>query len=83
MSCTRSSFAGGFDMPGDERAVQGRRHFLGEACLAGTGFALDEQWPAHGDGGIDRHHQVIRGHVRFSALELGIIESRIIHGALL
>ena len=34
--------AGGFDVPGDERAVQGERHFLGETRLAGARFAFDE-----------------------------------------
>ncbi len=46
------ALVGRFDVPLEQRHVQGAGHFLGEQGLAGAGFALDEQRALQGDGGI-------------------------------
>ena len=50
---------GRLDVPGEQRPIQRPRHLLGETGLAGAGLALDEQRPFEGDGGVDRHHEVV------------------------
>ena len=60
---------GGFDVPFDQRRIEGVGDLLGQHRLAGAGFALHQQWPAQGDGGVDRNLQIIGGNVTGGAFE--------------
>ena len=46
---------GRFDVPGDDRLVEGAGDLVGEERLARTRFALDQERPLQVDGGIDGH----------------------------
>jgi hypothetical protein len=62
---------GGFDVPLDERPIQGQGDFLGQLGLAGARFALDQQWPTQGHGGVHRHHQIVGNDIAVGATETG------------
>ncbi|MNF79810.1 hypothetical protein D3C87_943610 [compost metagenome] len=64
---------GGFDVPGDQLGAKGFGQLLGEHGLAGARFALDQQRPLQGDGGVDRQLQVIGGDVGLGAFELHLL----------
>jgi hypothetical protein len=51
---------GRLDVPFDERRADGCGDLVREHGLAGSGFALDEQWPAESDGRI---HATLRSSV--------------------
>ena len=56
---------GGLHVPLQQRHAQRLRHFFGQHGFAGARFALDQQGPLQGDGGVHRQHQVLRGNVVF------------------
>ena len=58
-------FGGRFDVPLQQRHVQGCSHFLGQHGFAGTRLAFDQQRAFEGDGSVDRQHQVLRGYIIF------------------
>ncbi|MNR25049.1 hypothetical protein D3C85_1421720 [compost metagenome] len=64
---------GGLDVPGDQLGAKGFGQLLGEHGLAGARFALDQQRPLQGDGGVDRQLQVIGGDVGLGAFELHLL----------
>ena len=57
----------GFDVPGDQRRAKRLRDLFGKHGLAGAGLALDEQWAAQRDGGIDRYLEIIGRNIGFCA----------------
>jgi hypothetical protein len=60
---------GAFDMPFDQRGVQGLGNLVGQHGLASAGFTLHQQGPAQQHCGIDRDLQVFGGDVAFGTLE--------------
>ncbi len=62
---------GGLDVPLDQRHAQGLGDFMGQHGLAGAGFALDQQRPLQGDGGVDGDFEVAGGDIAVGALEAG------------
>jgi hypothetical protein len=64
---------GGLDVPGDQLGAERFGQLLGEHGLAGARFALDQQRPLQGDGGVDRQLQVIGGDVGLGAFELHLL----------
>lgn len=61
---------GGLDVPGDQPGAEGFGQLLGEHGLAGARFALHQQRPLQGDGGVDRELEVVGGDVGLGAFEL-------------
>ena len=58
-----------FDVPGDQRRVEGLGDFLGQHRLAGAGLALHEQRTAEQRRGVDRDLEVVGGDIGAGAFE--------------
>ncbi len=65
---------GRLDVPGQQRHAERAGDFLGQHRLAGAGFALDQQRPLQGEGGVDRELQVVSGDVGAGAFETGHVQ---------
>ena len=60
---------GGLDVPLKQRPVQRFGHLDGKHRLTRSRLALDEQWPFQGNGGVDRHFQIVAGDVIIGSRE--------------
>ena len=61
----------GLDVPLVQWALQGAGDLSRQLRLAGSGLTLDEDGPGDRDGGIERHHEVIRNDVAIRTAEAG------------
>ena len=56
-------------MPLDQRRAERLGDLDGEHGLAGAGLALDQERPLERDRGVDRHLEVVGGHIGASPLK--------------
>ncbi len=61
---------GRFDVPLDERGLDGLGHLQRQHRLAGAGLPLDQQRSLQSDGGVDGDLEILGCHIVFCALEL-------------
>jgi hypothetical protein len=58
-----------FDVPFDQFGARRLGDLIGKHGLARTGFALDQQRAAQGDGGVHRNLQIVGGDIALRAFE--------------